>query len=122
MRRFDRIEVLEQSWLPLRCFAREESIEIVEADAFAGRPECERPHRSSFGCRGVVPFAKSCGVVAVIAEHLGERRGASRNDPRIAIEIYSALRDGARSDALMIATGQQRGAVGEQIEVVWKAL
>ena len=43
MRRFDGIEVLEQPRLPLRRFAGEKSVEIVEADALTGRPAVNGP-------------------------------------------------------------------------------
>ena len=110
MRRLDRIEILDQPRLPLRRLAGEEAVEIVEADTLAGRPERERTHRGRLGGRRVVPLAEGGGVVAVIAEHLGDRRGCPRDDAGIAVPVDGALGDGARADALMIAPGQQRGA------------
>ena len=108
MRRLDRDGVLEQARLILRGLARHESVEIVEA--IARGPTVERTHRGRFRRRRVVPFAEGRGLVAVIAQHRRNRRGALRDDAGIAVEIERPLRDRARADALMIAPGQQRRA------------
>ena len=102
------MRVLEQARLVLRSLARHEAIEIVEA--VARRPTIERPHRGRFGRRRVVPFAERRGLVAVVAQHLRDRRRALRDDAGVAVEIERALRDRARADMLMIAPGQQRRA------------
>ena len=60
---------------PLQCKARQKAIEIVEADALAGRPSRERSHGGGLGRGRVVPFAEGGGLVAIFAEHFGERRG-----------------------------------------------
>ena len=110
VRRLDGIEVLIEPRFPLRRFAGEKAVEIIEADALAGRPSRERPHGRGLVRRRVVPFAERGGLVTIFAEHLGERRRCSRDHARIAVPIHGALGDGARPDALMIAPGQQRRA------------
>ena len=107
-RRLDRKRVLEQARLILRSLARHEAVEIVEA--VARRPTLERTHRGRFRRRRVVPFAERRGLVAVIAQHLRDRRRALRDHAGIAVEIQRALRDRARADMLVIAPGQQRCA------------
>ena len=82
VRRLDGVEVLVQPRLPLRRLAGEEAVEIVEADALAGRPERERPHRRRLGRGRVVPLAERRGLVAVSAEHLGDRRGGPAGSRR----------------------------------------
>ena len=106
VRRLDRNGVLEQARLILRSLARHESVEIVEA--VARRPTVERTHRGRFRRRRVVPFAEGRGLVAVVAQHRRNRRGALRDDAGVAVEIERPLRDRARADALVIAPGQQR--------------
>ena len=122
VRRLDRVEVLEQPRLPLRGLAGEKAVEVVEADALAGRPERERPHRRGLGRGRVVPLAEGGGLVSVVAQDLREGRGRPGNHAGIAVPVHRALGDGAGADALMIAPGQQRARVGEQIDVVWNAL
>ena len=67
VRRLDGIEVLIEPRLPLRRLARQKAIEIVEADALAGRPSREWPHGRGFGRGRVVPFAEGGGLVAIFA-------------------------------------------------------
>ena len=57
-----------------------------------------------------MPFAERRGLVAIVAQHLRDRRRALRDDAGVAVEIERALRDRARADMLMIAPRQQRGA------------
>src|SRR5208283_5235927 len=68
VRRLDGIEVFKQPGLPLRGFAGEKSVEIVEANAFAGWPKCKRAHGRGLGRRSVVPLTECSGVVSVVAE------------------------------------------------------
>ena len=109
VRRLDRIEILEQPRLPLRGLAGEEAVEVVETDSLTGRPERERPHRRRLGRWRVVPFAERGRLVAVGAKHLRQGGGGSRNHAGVAVPIHRALGDGAGTDALMIAAGQQCG-------------
>ena len=74
VRRLDRVEVLDQPRLPLRGFAGQEAVEVVEADALSGRPERERPHRRGLGRGRVVPLAEGGGLVSVGAQDLRKRR------------------------------------------------
>jgi hypothetical protein len=108
VRRLDGIEVLIEPGFPLRCLARQKAIEIVEADALAGRPSRERPHGRCFGRGRVVPFAEGGGLVSIFAEHFGERRRCSRDHAGVAVPIHGALGDGSRPDALMVASREQR--------------
>ena len=105
---FDWIEVLIEPGLPLGRLARQKAIEIVEADALAGRPSHEWSHGCGLCRRRVVPFAEGGGLVSIVAEHFGERRRCSRDHTRVAVPIHGALGDGSRPDALMIASRQQR--------------
>ncbi len=110
VRRFDRVEVLEQARFPLRRLAGEKPVEIVEADSFAGRPQREWTHRRGFGRGRVVPFAERGALVAVSAEHFRQRRGRARNHAGVAVPINRAFGDRAGSDALMVASGEERCA------------
>ena len=110
VRRLDGGGVLHEARFPLRGFAGEEAVEILEA--VARRPIGERPHRRRLVGGRVVPFAEGGGLVAVILQDLGNRRGSHRHDARVAVPIHRALGDRAAADALMVAPGEQRRARG----------
>ena len=105
VRRLDRRGVFHKSRLPLRGFAREEAVEIIEA--VARGPIGEWPHGGRLVGGRVVPFTKGGGLVAVVLQHLGNRRGSLRNDARVAVPIHRSLGDRAAADALVIASGEQ---------------
>ena len=65
-----------------------------------------------------MPFAEGGRLVAVVPQHLGDRRRSLRHHAGVAVPIDRPLGDGAAADALMVAPGQQAARVGEQIEVV----
>ena len=104
VRRLDRVGVLVEPGLPLRGFAGEEAVEVVEP--VAGRPAVERPHRGGLVGRGVVPFAERRRLVAVVVQHLGDGGGGLRDDAGVAVEVGGPLGDGAVADAVVVAAGQ----------------
>ncbi len=106
MGRFDGRRVLDQPRFPLRRFAREEAVEVVEA--VPGRPAVERTHRRRLVGRRVVPLAEGGRLVAVMPQHLGHRRRSLRDHAGVAIPIHRALGDRAVADALVVAAGEQR--------------
>ena len=108
VRRLDGGGVFHEARLPLRGFAGEEAVEVLEAVACG--PIGERPHRRRLVGGRVVPFAEGGGLVAVVLQNLGHRRGSLRHDAGVAVPIHRALGDGAAADALMIAPGEQRRA------------
>ena len=110
VRRLDGGGVFHEARLPLRGFTGEEAVEVLEA--VTRRPIGERPHRRGLVGGRVVPFAEGGGLVAVVLQDLGNRRGSHRHDAGVAVPIHRALGDGAAADALVIAPGEQRGARG----------
>ena len=75
VRRLDRVQVLVQPRFPLRRFAGEEAVEVVEP--VAGGPAVERSHRGRLVRRGVVPLAERRRFVAVVVQRL--RRWSRRS-------------------------------------------
>ena len=105
LRRLDRIEVLIQPRLPLRGFAGDEPIEIVEA--VPGGPTVERSHRG-----GLV--AGSCATCRTppCSSRSGpaprRRDGVLADHPGVAVPVHSAFGDRAGVHAMVVAAGQQR--------------
>ena len=64
VRRLDRIEILVEPGLILRCLTGEESIEVIKT--MAGGPAVERSHRGRLGSRRVMPLAEGSRPVAVV--------------------------------------------------------
>ena len=120
MRRLDGVVVFDQPRLPLRRFAGEEAVEVLESVAV--RPTVLWADRGGLGGGRVVPLAEGGGVVAVVLEHFRDRGGGLGNDPGVTIKRHGALGDGARAHAGMVAPVSRAARVGEQIEVVWKQL
>ena len=113
VRRLDRVEVLVEPRLPLRGLAGEEAVEVVEADALAGRPERRTvPSRwsGSPACCATCRRPRSCSRSA--PSTFGERGRGPRDHAGVAVPVDRALGDGAGADALVVAPGQQRGARG----------
>ena len=110
VRRLDGGGVLHEARLPLRGFTGQEAVEVLEAVACG--PIGERPHRRGLVGGRVVPFAEGGGLVAVVFQNLGHRRGSLRHDAGVAVPIHRTLGDGAAADALVIAPGEQRRAGG----------
>ena len=108
--RLDDVRVLHEAGLPLGGLAGEEPVEVVEA--VAGGPVGEGAHRGRLVGRRVVPLAERGGLVAVVAEDLGDGGGRLRHDAGVAVPVDGALGDGARADALVVAPGQESGARG----------
>ena len=108
MGRFDGGRVLDQPRFPLRRFAGEEAVEIVEA--VPGRPPVERPHRRGLVGRRVVPLAEGRRPVAVVPQDFGHRRRSLRDHAGVAIPVDRAFGDRAVAHPLVIAPGQQRCA------------
>ena len=108
VRRLDRIQVLVQPGLPLRRFAGEEAVEVVEP--VAGGPAVERSHRGRLVRGGVVPLAERRGLVAVVVQRLGDGGGGLGDDPGVTVEVGSPLGDRAVADPVVVPAGQQGGA------------
>ena len=116
VRRFDRVEVLVQPGFPLRGFAGEEAVEVVEP--VAGRPAVERAHRGGLIGGRVVPLAERRGLVPVVVQRLGDGGGGLRDDAGVAVEVGCPLGDGAVADPVMIAAGKQ-GRAGRANRSTW---
>jgi hypothetical protein len=70
---FDRAGIVIEMRFPLVVVSGQKSIEMVETQG--GRPMVERPGRTDFPCRGIVPFAESRRGIAVQLQDAGEARG-----------------------------------------------
>ena len=110
VRRFDRVLVLVQPGLPLRRFAGEEAVEVVEP--VAGGPAVERAHRGGLVRGGVVPLPERRGFVAVVVEHLGHGGGRLRDDAGVAVEVGRPLGNGPVTDPVVVPAGQEGGSAG----------
>ena len=110
MRRLDRVEIFVQPGLPLRRFAGEEAIEVVEP--VAGGPAVKRAHRGGLVRGGVVPLPKRRGLVAVVVEHFGQGGGRLRNDAGVSVEVGRPLGNGPVTDPVMVPAGQEGGSGG----------
>ena len=110
VRRLDRIEVFVEPRLPLRGLTGEEAVEVVKA--VAGGPAVERAHRGGLIGRRVMPFAEGGGLVAVVAQGLGDGGGGFGDHAHIAVPVHGALGNGPGTDVLMITPRQQRCSSG----------
>ena len=108
LRRGDDRGVADQVWLELRCLSGEEAVEVLEA--VSRRPVVEWSRSRRLQGRGVVPLPKGRGGVAVVLQHLGGQRTALGDFARVAVPVVGQLGNLPISDAMVIATGQQRGA------------
>ena len=97
--------VAEQARRPLIGVAALETVEIFETQP--GRPQIERTGRGRRPGRGIVMLAEEGGVVAVILQHLADRRGVARNDRVIAGKAQRRILQAAEADLVMVAAGQQ---------------
>ncbi len=91
VRRLHGIVVFHEARLPLRCFAGQEAIKIVETISVG--PAVLRSHGGGFGRGRVVPLAESGGAVPVMTQHFGNGRGFFRNDTGVAVEGDRPLGD-----------------------------
>ena len=108
--RLDGRGVPPQARLVLRGFACDEAIEVVEAQP--GRVLVEGAGRRQGRDGRVVPFAEGGRVVAVVAQNARHGGRRARNLADVAVEVVGELGDDARADAVMIASGEQRGPRG----------
>ena len=106
VRRFDRVEVLVEPRLVLRGLACEEAVEVVET--VPGWPAVERPHRRRLIRRRVVPLAEGCRAVAVVVQHLSDRRRRFGNDSGVAVEVGSPFGNRTVADSMVVASSQER--------------
>ena len=102
--------VAHQSRFVLRGLAGEEAVEVLEA--VAGRPVVEGALAGDLLLGRVMPLAPGPGVVAVVLEHLGDRRRRLGDDAAEAVEVVGDRRDLAVADAGVVASGQERGPRG----------
>ena len=105
VRGFDRDGVFKQARLILGGLPGEETVEILEA--VTSRPMVEGAHGRGLVRRRVMPFAKGGGLVAVEAQHFGNRGGGLRNYADVSVPIHSSLSNGAGTDTMMVTPGQQ---------------
>ncbi len=104
LRRLDERCVPNEAWFPLRSFACEKPIEILEA--VPGWPIVEGTGSGRLIGRGVMPLPEGRRAVPVVFEHLGYHRAAFRLDARIAVPIIGKLRDLTGADMVMVAPCQ----------------
>ena len=110
VRRLDRVQVLVQPGFPLRRFAGEEAVEVVEP--VAGGPAVKRAHRGGLVRGGVVPFPERRGFVAVVVEHFGQGGGGLRDNAGVAVEVGCPLGNGPVTDPVVVPAGQEGGSAG----------
>src|SRR5689334_10004300 len=89
---------------PLRCFAAEKAVEILEA--ITRRPVIERSGGTRLLGRGIMPLPPSSGAVPVILENLGDGGAALRHNAHITIPIVCQLADLTVADTMGVATCQ----------------
>ncbi len=104
LRRFDKGCVPNEARFPLRSFACEKAIEILEA--VPGWPIVEGTGSGRLIGRGVMPLPEGRRTVPVVFEHLGYHRAAFRLDAGIAVPIIGKLRDLTGADMMMVAPCQ----------------
>ena len=110
VRRFDGLDVLEDSRGPLAGVAADEAVEVLKTQP--GRPEIERTGLAGMPVGDVVVLAVPGGVVTVLPEHLGEGPAALGHERVVAWEAGAGLHDGAGGARMVVAPGQQAGARG----------
>ena len=98
--------VLKQRGMPLVRIAAEEAIEILEAQTSG--PLIKGPSRTLHPLWNEVVLAEPRCVVAVVHENIADRACALGHDRGVAWISRGELRDVAHTDALMVATGEQR--------------
>src|SRR3546814_13717013 len=76
-RRLDRCVIVEQARFVLRRLAAEKPVEVFEA--IGDWPMVERPCRTGFVWRRVVPLAERDSAVAIVFQHFCDRCAAARN-------------------------------------------
>ena len=100
------VEIFIEPGLVLRGLAGQKAVKIVEA--VPGGPTVEGSHGGGLVRGGVVPFAEGRGLVAVIVQDLGDGGGGLGDGAGVAVPVHGAFGDGAGTDPLVIAPGQQR--------------
>ena len=83
---------------------------VVAVEAALRRPLIERADRRGLGHRRQVPLADRAGVVALRAQHLGQRAGAPRHAAAGAGEAVVPVGETAHADGMVIAPGEEAGA------------
>jgi len=82
----------------------------IEADQSAGWPAVERTLAGGFVGRCVVPLAEGGGLVAVIAEYLGDGGGSGRPMPGVAVPVVGKLGNLAKAQAVLVTPGEKSRA------------
>ena len=106
--RLDRGRPFEEPRVVLVRLAADEAVEVLEARA--RRPVVEGAHRARLPHRDLVALAELRGRVPVQLQDLGERRLVEGAHAVVAGRGGRHLGDGAHSDGVVVAAGQQRGA------------
>ena len=81
---FDRRRAVKEARKVLVGFTRHEAIKFLEPHA--RRPAVEGAGAAGFPDRGIVPLAEGRRAIAVLPQHLGDRRGRLWDDAVIAVE------------------------------------
>ena len=106
MGRLDRVRILIEPWLPLRGFAGDKAVEIIEA--VTGGPTIEGAHR---GGRHPPVCCAICRTPRSCSRSTSGPRGwwlNFGNNAGVAVPVDSKFSDGAVANALGVAAGQQR--------------
>ena len=104
------IEIFVEPGLVLRGLAGQEAVKIVEA--VPGGPAVEGPHGGGLVRGGVVPFAEGGSLVAVVVQDLGDGGGGLGDGAGVAVPVHGAFGNGAGTDPLVVAPGEQGGPGG----------
>ena len=107
---FDIRCISDELRFPLRCFAGEKPVKILEANP--GGPVNERAGSGRLIWRCIVPLPPGSGAVPVILKHLGNRGATLGDDAGVPISIIRQLTDLTVADTVVIATRQQGCACG----------
>src|SRR5690606_22827457 len=96
--------------LVLRGLPRQKAVEVLEPEP--GGPVVVRTGGGRLVRGRVVPLAERARRVAVVAQDLRQRRSLARDEAGVAVPVVSELGDLAGPDAVLVASGQQRGPGG----------
>ena len=120
-RRLDRGRPVVQRRVPLVVLAADEPVERLEP-ATTRRPGVERPHRRRLPHRHLVALAELRRRVAVQLHRHRQRRLGVRTQRVVPGRRRRRLGDAAHPDRMVVASRQQRGAVGAHRAQVWNRL
>ncbi len=118
-RRFAQVVVADELGVELVSLAVEEAVEAVESPLQG--PLLERPRRRGGLHLAEMPLAERERGVALVAQHLGQRRGMQRHLASHVGEAGVEVGERAHPDLVVVAPGEQcgasRGAERRDVEV-----